>query len=478
MTTWKSSTKTDLSPVQAGVPWREDFEFGAGLDAVTGDVTGSALVPFKPKKVTTKGHSSTRLTVITNESDLTTEIEASASGKYNEEGVTVSASTSYLDKISLSKLAITILMHFEVMYADYDLADSYALTDEAKKMMADREKFRSAYGDYFVAGGKRGSRFTCLYTCRSESASELQKFSAKVGAETPDLFSADGAASFEKMAKSSSVDISIEIDMEGYTGTPPKVGLKPSDVLPVLEWFQKNEEGIYLLTRLQHYNTLDPTYSRLVDVAPSVFVELRHLYDTVWTARALYNGCPDTYRRQLDAEYHALNDGVEANSNQLATDTKLRRKYAHDADDLVGKLQDVADRQAFYALLAKVQEPKQGAKIYEQAGEQHRWLYGYSTWSQSAAVVINSITQHFKIKGAWLDHKKHDFEVGPDQTKLVVGWEVTANWTDGTDGHWEKSLPRIVGGHHSVVLVSSLEGRGCDWTVTVYYVDAADYQFS
>ena len=480
MTTLSSTSHTDLSPTIAGLSWLDAFQLGGGLDAVTGDFTAAtALAPFDVHDATVRGKASTEYRLIQDESDLTREIDTSASGKYNFDGVEVGASASFVDKISFSELSLTVLLRYDAVYDDYDRAPSYALTAAAKKLAADDPaKFRNTYGDYFVSGRKRGSSFVGVYVCTASTVKSAQEFAASLKAETPELFSAEGAVKFEQMAEQKKIEVDVSWVMVGDDGsTPPPIDeLTPKTLLELYNWFREHEKGVSFQAYLQHYNTLDPAISRSVPVAPSVFVELRELYDDRWAARALYRGIPQHYQDQLHKDYQAFVVGLESESTQLATDAAARERFRTQGQALLGELRAVAQRQAFFAGLAGAKEPDKGDKIYEAADGPHVWAYGFSHWSDPA-VVIHNTYQRVSAKGQFLKKQTKTLEVGPDAEKLVVGWTVEAYWTDGTDGHFEKAVDRIIGTDHAAVFFASLGSRGYDWGLTVYWVDADDYRF-
>ena len=76
--------------------------------------------------------------------------------------------------------------------------------------------------------------------------------------------------------------------MIGYEGTPPGPPWNPEKIATALNWFMEHEKGVYLEALLQHYGTIDTSYPRTIDIAPSVFVDLHLLYSSYWDIIALY----------------------------------------------------------------------------------------------------------------------------------------------------------------------------------------------
>lgn len=476
MTTVTGDVNTELEPIISGLPWGDAFTFGAGIDAITGAVMTSAVKHFIPVPRTVKT-SSEYYSFIQSDSDFNREVEVSASGKYNIQGITPTASTSYLDKITYSEMSITLVAKYHSQYDGYDEAPSYELSDEAKSLIGDPAKFRNVYGDYFVAGGRRSSMFTAVYNCQASSVKSLDEFKASFGASAPLIFSAEGSTRFLEEAKKNKISISVNLFMEGYTGTAPNGPWTPEKIIEALGWFKKNEKGIDLTTKLCHYSTLDPSYPRTIDVAPDVFVELRQLYTAVWDVRAGYSSLPRYYKEHYKSQFTTVEAGVVANQGILATDASKRLQYRQQTDSLLSEISDVYARMDFYYKVksAVSTEPDKDKQITEGSGQQ-RWMYGFSVYTKSNAVAIHSTTLHYK-KDWEFGNREHTFEFGPDGNNLIAGWEVISNWGDGTNGSWWKAVDKILLTDHAAVHVESEYDRGFDWTLKVYYVDARDYEF-
>jgi len=472
-----TATESHLSPTISGLNWLQQFSLGGGLDAITGDyTTASALADFEVRE-SSRSNQSLDLRIIQNENEFSREIETSASGSYNFDGVQVGASAEFIDKISFSELSLTVLVHHRTGYEGYDQIESPALSDEAKKRAAsDPAGFRSQYGDYFISGHLRGSNFVGLYTCTAKTSKNAQEFSASLSAETPELFTAEGAVKFEQMAEKHDVEISVSYTSVGASGTPPvpQGDLTPQTLLEIYEWFLANETGVPIEALLTHYSILDPALPSTVPVAPAVFTELREMYQDRWLVRALYRAVP--VPDELRSRFNHFDDEMTSQTAELATDAALRQQLATEGRQLLADLNDISQRQAFFALLAGAHEPKQGEMIYEKIDGQQTWAFGFSSW-HDPAVAIHHTYQAVAAKGKAFKKQKKTLEVGPSDGKLMVGWSVEAYWNDGTDGHFSKAVERIIGTDHAAVFFASLGFRGYHWGLTVYWVDAADYQF-
>ncbi|GHO98063.1 hypothetical protein KSF_081110 [Reticulibacter mediterranei] len=468
---------TDLDQAITGIQWGKGYGFGKGINAVTGGLSGNALQPFTPKPQTVKS-SEEHYRFIQNESDLDREIEASASGKYNIAGAEVTASTEYLSTIKFSELSVTLIAKYKSQYAGYDEGGNYQLTEQAKKLIGNPQEFRRVYGDYFIAGAQRGSLFIAVYVCQATSVESMDKFKAAFKGEAPEIFSAEGSTSFMQAASQNNINLSFDLTMIGYKGTSPIGPWNPEKINEALDWFKQNEKGTYLEALLQHYSTIDTSYPRIIDIAPSVFIDLHLLYTDYWDIIALYGSCPKYYQNQYSKNYQELISSVQANESALATDADLRIQLQEKANYLLALLGAVNARQDFYFKVKNAigNEPKEGIGTAETGGV-HSWLYGYNTYPLSSDVVISSSDMKVARIGTGAGYWEYTFQFGPDNKYLVVGWEVIAYWTDGTDGEWWKSVPQILLTSQAAVHVKSRWGRGFDWGLRVYYVDAKDYQF-
>ena len=466
---------TDLDAVLTGVPWGDGFDFAAGLDAVTGSLMPSALEPASPMQRTVK-KSAESYRFVQSESELDTEIETAVSGKYNFSGVTVSGSTEYVQKIKFSELAISLVASYKSEYDGYDEIQGSKLTAQAKGLIGDPAKFRHQYGDYFVKGARRGSTFYAVYVCQARSVSSMSEFKAKLGAETPEVFSAEGSVRFKQAASEHGISISADVWMDGYEGNSPSGPWTPDKILEALAWFKAHEKGTHTRAELVHYSALDPEFPRTVDIAPEVFIELRKLYTALWTVRALYSSCPANYQRSFSESYHDLDNEVVGRKSALATDAALRASCQKRTDTLRNGLTEVFDRMVFASKVRDALGTEPGSGHVTEDSGRRSYFYGYNNYPRSSAVAIKMDSEQYS--DVWqIGWREHTFD-WQHQDRLVVGWEVVSNWADGTNGWWRQDSSPILMSHRANVYVKSWYDRGCNWTLNIWWVDAKDYDFS
>lgn len=470
-----TGTTTELDAVLTGVPWGEGFDFTKGIDAVTGNLMPSAIELAAPvERVVKKSYESYRF--VQSESELDSEIETAVSGKYNIEGVTVSGSAEYVQKIQFSELSISLVASYRSEYDGYDELQSPQLTAQAKGLIGDPAKFRHQYGDYFVKGGKRGSTFHAVYVCKARAVSNMSEFKAKLGAETPDVFSAEGSVRFMQAASEHGISVSADVWMDGYEGTSPSGPWTPEKIIEALAWFKQHEKGIHARAELMHYSALDPDYPRSVDIAPTVFVELKKLYTALWTVRAMYSSCPSNYQPNFTTKYNDLVNEVTARQSELATDQSLRAACQQKTDELHAGLTVVFDRMEFVSKVRDAIPTEPGPGHSTDDSGRRSYFYGYNQYPKSSAVAIKMDSENYA--DVWqIGYRDHVFD-WRHEDRLVVGWEVVSNWADGTNGWWRQdSAPSVLMTHRANVYVKSWYDRGCNWTLNVWWVDAKDYDF-
>lgn len=464
---------TDLETVITQIPWLDSFTLGAGIDAVTGGVVGSAIEHFDPKERTAK-RSNVRYHFVQTESDLSRLIEISAMGKYNIAGINLHASADYLSKIKLSEFNLTLIANYITEFDGYDETDNYQLSETAKKLLNEPAEFRKAYGDYFISGGKRGSRFTAIYTCQASSMESMSEFKSSFGAESPSIFSVEGSTRFMNAASKNKINIDVEIQAIGHTGALPSGYQSPDKIIEALEWFKENEQGVPFQSKLKHYSTIDTNIPRSIDFDPDIFVDLREFYTDVYKIRSLYTSCPMYYQKQLRKEYQDLVIGAEAKQNLLVTDEEVRQDYQNRSEALFRKLSNIIARMDFHTkvLNEAPKEPKKNAHN----GGRDIWRFGFheDTMSDTDAVNIhsNKINYQKGYKSGW---REASLKTNLGEDVMVVGWDVISNRKE--NGHWAKDKERILGTNQAAIHVKSKYYQGCNWSLVAYYVDAKDYKF-
>lgn len=466
----RQSDFTTLNTTIVGQPWqeRDGFILGVGVDAITGQLRKSAVKSFEP--VPSKG---LRVEVdhmfIQSQSDLKELIDASLEGSYNIEGVEVSGALSFLNDISVSDLAVTIVQWRKIEQSEFALAPQYELA------VTPGPDFRNQHGDYFVAGYRGGAELFVTYQCRFSSAESRLKFSAEMAADIPDVFSAEGSVAFERIAKKNNASVRIKYYANVSKNAPsnPPGGWTPQNIVEVVvRWFNENSEIKKLESYLQHYSLIDPKLSPNIPISPDVFAELGLLRDRFFEVRALFGACPDFGMSAIRERFGKLSRDMEAFQSVMPYESQTRQRLLKDAADLQTELACIANRQRFYAaaIATGKLEPAKDVNIDADQGVT-RWSYGL-TAGNLPGVSVDKREDEFKADWdfGWRT-KNITFR---DSTKIIVGWDVICNW-NSYGGDWSKACSQIIGRSDGSILVKSDYDRGCNWTVTWYFVEAALY---
>ena len=462
---------TTLDTTEANDPWRREYRLGLGVDAVTGQLRASGVEKFTVKDLSPLA-ATYSYSLVQTESDLSSLISGSAKGSYNIEGVTVTAGTSFLNSVKVNELSVTLVAQIHVQRTQHSLAESYTLAFPAGP------DFRDKYGDYFIAGYRAASSLYAVYQCSFRSVEERSKFTATLAAKVPEVMTTEGSSEFEKTAKESSASINVYISAQGVStaipSPPAGEGWSPAQVVKtLLPWFEKSQAPDPFEVYLMHYRLVDPAIAGTVPVASKVFADLSVLYDRYWLCRSLFLTCPDFGRAGVESAFKKLQAQVEAQQATLAEDPDLIGVLTGQCQDVLAALRAVNNRHVFVSQLATAAktEPKKGDLIDADKGRV-RWNYGFSQ-APMAGIDISALSQ--SVQEEWhIGWREHTFTFA-DPTKLLVGFDVVCNWTDGTGGDWKKDCDQVIGTTAGAIYVKSDYDRGYNWTVVWYFVDARLY---
>lgn len=465
------TSTTVLDTTAASDPWRREYRLGFGVDAVTGQLRASGVKPFTVSD-TSPLAATYSYSLVQNESDLSTLISGSAKGSYNIEGATVTAGTSFLNSVKVNELSVTLVAQIHIQRTQHALAPSYVLVGPATP------NYRDQYGDYFVAGYRAASSLYAVYQCQFRSVEERSKFTATLAAKVPEVMTAEGSTEFEKTAKESSANVNVHISAQGVNSSIPSPpageGWNPAQVVKtLLPWFEKSQAPDPFEVYLMHYRLVDPSIPGTVPVAPTVFADLSVLYDRYWLCRSLFQTCPAFGRATVEPEFKKLQATVESQQALLAEQPELIPPLTAKCQDVLDSLRAVNNRDALVSQLvaAAKTEPKRGELIDADNGRV-RWTYGFS---QAPMPGVDISSRSETVQQDWhIGWREHTFTFS-DATKLLVGFDVVCNWTDGTGGDWKKDCDQVIGRTSGALYVKSDYDRGYSWTVTWYYVEARLY---
>jgi hypothetical protein len=425
--------------------------------------------------------------MVRSQSDMESLIDFNTKGKYNISSVTVSERTSFLQEVAYSETRHSVIARLVIGTPSMQVAapDQYRLTPEAIAMMRDRpERFRDIYGDYFISGCSRRAEFMVVYKFSSSDRSSLQDITTHLDVSAEGLFSKEGTLRLRQKAHDKGVEVSVTVHMFGLSEAADVDSRPPVEALPdiseALAWFASHAVGTTEVAQLTHYSRFDNDYSLSIPVPPEDFPALKELYDKLWLIRSRFHNIPEYYRRAFRERFSRLESAITARKNELPGKQALIRELDGEAHNLLHELQLVSDRMDFHARLRehrRAEGDALGGKHSSRSKAQ--WLYGITSAEQSEAITIHSETQHFEraFKHPAWSKREGSLVFGDGSKRLVVGVLITSNWRDGTNGVWKTSQKHFSLETLATVSFESEAGRGCNWTVTCYYVDADLYRF-
>ena len=476
--------QTSLLPAYIqSIPWQDGFTFGHGVDAITGYLAQSAVEPFETKPTQIKRSKET-FRLLFSDLDLEEEIFASAGIALNigQVGFSLGGSSALTSKAKVSATSFSILGTYTALFEQFDLAQTYQMTPEANEFATSSpSQFRERYGDYFVAGGQRSSRFTALLTYSSKNILSLNAFSAKMHGRLHELFSVDGSLEWARAASEAGIHVEVEVEMQGYQGDrTPSAPWDASKLIKALSWFKEHEVGVYRIARLHHYSTLNFYISRSVDIPSSVFAKIRNLHHLLSTLAVLAGSCPAHESRQaLQREVVSIRENVEIGQATLAVFPPSLRGFLAHAENLHERLRTLHRRYRFIIDLQTQIFTQPKHRITASKNLQH-WTYGYLKYRLDSTIKIESTSQRLTVPSTFTIFRREGTLTysTPTSNRLIVGWEVVSHRVDGHNGSWRKLSRNILLDTSGSITFRSWGFRRVDWELITYHVDASLFNFS
>lgn len=452
--------------------WLDSYQLGSGINAVTGEISLSALTPFTVKDEQNV-YSSQNVNKIVNEEDFTQQVSITEKTAFNLSGAGLSQSLSYTKNINYSEITTTYVAYMsvdDINFANLD-ESKLAFNDKAKAMLdkKDYKGFREQYGDYFVASYKKGTFFTATLVCKASSSSEMEDFNNSVKTSYEKIFSAEGQTNFMTKAGEKNIDVNISIKMYGTQEDVPHFDV----IADALKWFAANQKPVEQVALLYSYSQIDSNIPMIIDVPEQTFLDINQLYQKSFMVDAKYSNCPAPYKSRMTNEYKDFATTLTLEAPILANSPDQLSQLNKTCDKLLGKLNHIADCYTLYCntMNARADEPDKGH--HKDAGSSKTWSYGNnSTKSQISDVSFHSHEESKKL-GYKIGHRSHTFKVENDDDLFITGWEVKSNRSD--NGYWKKDDTYILGTGKCEIYVRSDYDRGLNYTVTCYYTDKSPY---
>ncbi|MCU0785052.1 MAG: hypothetical protein MUF81_13595 [Verrucomicrobia bacterium] len=456
------------------IPWQPGLELGSGIAAVSAKQRKRAVEPIDKGDENRTKNVMTGLMLVQTAEDVAELIDLSAKLSFDVHQIQGDLVTKFVNKVRVSRQRCSIVARQSIVYAP-QIKGPYKLTDEAAQEKA-AEAFRRTYGDYFVAGQIKAADFVAVYDCEALSQDNLTEFTTEVGVLTG-KFDATTAATLAASASKFKVRVNCTVLQRGVANdAQAEVSLDPQDVPKLLNQFAKDAVGEPQMAVLWHYSLVGGVLKPVMDIPPSVMVNLADLHVKLCSSQVMINSCPPLYKVKLSDEYNKIKTAVEAASDALLDekDPKLI--------ELLGQLNDwqqhvrlIFDYEKIFNRCKEIKANTDSEG--EENGTKWRWDAGVIAYEDNPDVEIEKWEKPLQVSGAFMQSQELDC-IFPEKEngRKIVGYQVQANWRDGTCGKWE----RVDGGLLTNTLrikTKSQWARGMNWTVRVYHVDSKKMRF-
>jgi hypothetical protein len=459
-------TQTQL-PTEAMIPWTSTAALGAGVAAPSGELLAQAVEPFEVQAGDVRGEEE-HIDWVQTEEDLRRLMTAAVSAEFNIGAVSGGATTRLEKSLEVSERSLTILCTATINWREDALvARRPSLTQEAVNVLHDNPaKFRSAYGDYFIAGYTKKASLSVFARLHATDRESLLKVAAEAAAKMRGVAvqgEVEIAGGLEEYARTNNCTITVDVYKDGVRGpavgvpTEPEacVGLELKDVPSHVTDFFARAVGAKAEAILMHYHRVEPTIPTEIDLDPQVFLEAQALYGRLVFAKVLAKQLPVHYIQPLSDRLDSLDRSALARiPRDLSCDLQTVHLLADQLEDWISEAQQIEDYRKLWRTV--VANPA-----------------GVTSW-EGPAIIEQCPARSLRIpysKPGWVTGEIV-FDDLPG--RKVCGYQVIYNRNHA--GSWRVSLGGV--GKEMIRFAFTSEyDRGINWTVMVWTVPADKVRF-
>jgi hypothetical protein len=199
---------------QMEVPHVDGYDFGVGVDSLSGTVMNLAVTPTATTPTGAAGSDSFFQVVrVTTTQDLQRSLGIDASASYGTFGASVSGRFSFAQDVSVHSASLFMAITATVHLADLSIPDC-VLTSAAAAVAGQPDVFKRRYGDVFARACRRGGLFVGVMQIETFDESEATSIEAELRGSYG-LFSADVAAKFSEVTKMHNSKLYCTVYSEG-----------------------------------------------------------------------------------------------------------------------------------------------------------------------------------------------------------------------------------------------------------------------
>ena len=315
------------------------------------------------------------------------EYERNISGKTEISGsygiVNASTSASYTNNFKFGQTSITFLIHYEELESSYREinTDKCTLKDDAAAILNQgTDKFRSNYGDYFVAGYQYGGVYNAFITITTETTEQESDIEAtlKVAAkgDTANI-DTNFAFSLKNAATRNNASVTVEVRTAGANDNLPDVQVLTgaSAIDTVVSQLSRNnlaraftpDSYTPVKVRLKRYYTLNGVRNKLsetIPITPAHWDNIAKLNTTIIAIRGLQNfiqSIPSDHilPNALDSYTSRFNNilgRITSTGDSFYENANLLNTTLNEATTLKNDLQALGERYVFYRKLVAAQK--------------------------------------------------------------------------------------------------------------------------
>ncbi|KIY53455.1 hypothetical protein FISHEDRAFT_55189 [Fistulina hepatica ATCC 64428] len=453
----------------------DGMRLSTGIDAITGEVTKSALSnDFKKVSVT---HSQESETFACRILDTTQQVEAElAASSSSSVTFPVSAMTAGVNgtfdfpntSSSTSAVCVIMLDWQRFGMAERILDSSARLSSEACAALRDNpESFRLEYGDYFVHEITHMAKFSAIWKVTSDTLSSITEFKHAISdpIATADVAVFTGFPAKLKRAQEIS-NVSIELSYQ----TMPELKSKGGDVFELLQNFRKATTFVPVEVQLLHYSVVDPSVPTDINMDPDLYCRIHEAFSDVRFVLFLIGIAPE-----FDRNPEAFRDAIEELGRMRAQLLfRLRRQELvtemHSRTYFDYKRQFAVDH-----------ENEHGAWIRSQQNARE-FALGRTSYTNEELRTYGIVSKEGECSTSMevhVDKALFQQQIGALTTSAIdgyiVGIVVVSCRDNGRNGWWCIHPDFALGTKKVQVGVKSERTRGMHWRLRVYYIPSGRY---
>ncbi|KAJ7756162.1 hypothetical protein B0H16DRAFT_1689906 [Mycena metata] len=443
----------------------DGMDLGQGIDAITGEITKSALdSTFTKEDVNSSEASETfsfRSTSDVSDLESSQGLGFSGSVTFPADAVNVGVKRTFdfSNSTKSSMSVLLIILSWEKRGTAKRVSSDAKLSGDAKTDISNGT-FRSKYGDFFVY-----------------QVSSFVKFTA----------------SFEQEISGSLTAGEVKAE-DSVVGNAGATEYDTGNVVSTFNNFRKVATPVSYQALLRHYSTIDAAVSRTIAMDPDVYERVCKVFTLARFVLFLIGIVPGTrtVRMKHRQDISKIFSTIHAKRLEYETNRDILKSSLNDLNALYDALWLRLQRQDLVVEMHSITYEEMKRKFaVEHENVRGAWIQSYDKskyfvlgrigFSESEvkkyAVLFKRDVAEVNVSWEALKQQVGSLEF-PGTTGIngyVVGLTVQSVWEDGTDGWWCIGKELSLGTKQAKVEVKTEGSRGMHWKLHVHYIPASEY---